>query len=322
VIALDEYDTQTAAALREHLRGRGMGETTARFFRDKLAMRARAREVGLPVPEFVAVLNYDDLRAYMRDVPPPWVLKPRTEASAMGIRKIEEPEQLWRALDALGDRQSHFLLERFVPGRVFHVDSAVVDREVVFAAANAYMEPPMRVYQGGGVFATRTMGYDAPDTQALLDLNRRLLRDFGFVRGVTHAEFICSDADGEFYFLEVAARVGGANIDRMVEAATNVNLWDAWARIEVSYLRGERCRLPEARRDYAGLVVCLSQQQHPDLSPYDAPEVAWRLDKEHHAGLIVASPDVGRVADLMDAYARRFEHDFLASQPPLEQAPE
>ena len=29
-------------------------------------------------------------------------------------------------------------------------------------------------------------------------------------RGATHAEYIKGDADGKFYFLETAARVGGA----------------------------------------------------------------------------------------------------------------
>jgi hypothetical protein len=43
IVALDDYDVATAASLREHLRIPGMGETTARHFRDKLAMRVHAR---------------------------------------------------------------------------------------------------------------------------------------------------------------------------------------------------------------------------------------------------------------------------------------
>ena len=94
IVALDDYDVETAAALREHLRVPGMGETTARYFRDKLAMRVKARTSGIPVPEFAPVINYDDLRAFMRDVPGPWLLKPRFEASALGIKKIEREEEL------------------------------------------------------------------------------------------------------------------------------------------------------------------------------------------------------------------------------------
>ena len=103
------------------------------------------------------MLNYDELRDYMARVPAPWLLKPRAEASALGIRKIQEPEQLWRALDELGDGQSHFLLEQFVPGEIFHVDSIVSERKVVFSAVHQYGRPPMQVMHEGGVFTTRTV---------------------------------------------------------------------------------------------------------------------------------------------------------------------
>ncbi len=322
VIALDEYDTQTASDLREHLRGRGMGASTARFFRDKLAMRVKAREEGLPVPDFVHVLNYDDLRAFMDRVPAPWVLKPRSEASAMGIKKIHEPEQLWRHLDQLGDRQSHFLMEQFLPGDVFHVDSIVEDGDVMFAAANGYVRPPMTIYQGGGVFGTRTLDPNDAETKKLLAANQRLIERFGFVRGTTHAEFIRGAADGEYYFLEVAARVGGANIDLIVEHATGVSLWDEWAKVEINYLRAERYEAPQPKRGFAGLLTCLAQQQYPDLSSYDAPEVVWKLHKEHHAGLIVAADTYERVTELLNHYTERFHHDFLATEPPLDEAPD
>ncbi|HVE83905.1 MAG TPA: hypothetical protein VND93_13695, partial [Myxococcales bacterium] len=116
IVALDDFDVEVAATLREHLRIPGMGDTTARHFRDKLAMRVKAKEEGIPVPEFVHVLNHDALRDFMGRVPPPWMFKPRFEASATGIVKIEDPEQLWRTLDERGDKQSYFLLEKYLPG--------------------------------------------------------------------------------------------------------------------------------------------------------------------------------------------------------------
>src|SRR5690349_16795739 len=62
IVALEDYDVEIAATLREHMRCPGMGDTTARYFRDKLAMRFQARDKGLSVPDFVAVLNYDQVR--------------------------------------------------------------------------------------------------------------------------------------------------------------------------------------------------------------------------------------------------------------------
>src|SRR6266699_3378964 len=108
IVALDDYDVWTAAALREHLRIPGMGDTTVRYFRDKLAMRLKTQGHDIPVPDFVHVLNYDKIRAYMERVPPPWVLKPRFEAYTIGITKINAPDEFWSRVETLGDRQSRF----------------------------------------------------------------------------------------------------------------------------------------------------------------------------------------------------------------------
>jgi len=86
IIPLDDFDLETAAALREHMRIPGMGETTTRYFRDKLAMRARAQFAGLPVPEFVRLLSDSEIHDFSHRVSPPWMLKPHSQASAIGLK--------------------------------------------------------------------------------------------------------------------------------------------------------------------------------------------------------------------------------------------
>ena len=318
IVALDEFDLETGAQIREHMRIRGMGITASAYYRDKLAMRIGAQESGFLVPEFCRVLNYDELRAYMDHVPGPWLLKPRSEASALGIRKIDEPDQLWRALDDLGDRQSYFLLEQFVPGDIFHVDSVVSEGKVVFSVAHQYGRPPMQVMHEGGVFTTRTVDRAGSDWAELTALNAKLAPSLGMVRGVTHAEYIKAHADGRFYFLEIAARVGGAFISDLVAASTGVNLWREWARLEVTNLRGEAYELPPTFESYAGSVLCLAQTAEPDTAAFDAPEIVYRMKKHHHAGLIVKSDDPNRVRELLEEYSNEFASRFLASMPPPE----
>jgi biotin carboxylase len=318
IIALDDFDVETAAHLRDHMRLPGLSESQARHFRDKLAMRTVADSAGVRVPAFSGVFNYDRLREFMARVPPPWVLKPRSEASSMGIKKLHEAEQLWRALDTLGDQQSFFVLEQFVPGEVFHVDALVDRGEVLFVNANRYSRPPMSVYQEGGVFATRNLDRNSALAHELFEMNARTLKALGMERGATHAEFIKAHADGQLYFLECAARVGGANIAEATEYATGINLWREWARIEAAYLLGKPYQLPEARANYCGIIQCLARQEWPDLSGYTDPEIVWRLHKKQHAGLIISSPDAGRVEALINEYTERFTRDFLAVAPPLE----
>ncbi|HMD38406.1 MAG TPA: ATP-grasp domain-containing protein [Candidatus Acidoferrum sp.] len=314
IVALDEFDMENVSALREHLRIPGMGLTTVRYFRDKLAMRARAKEVGIAVPEFVHVLNYDNLRKFMARVPAPWLLKPRSQASGIGMKKIHAQQELWPWLDELGDKQSHYLLEQFVPGSVYHVDSVASEREIVFAEPHAYGTPPLDTSHQGGVFTTRTLPSDSADAKTLRDLNRKVLEDLGFLRGVTHAEFLKAHSDGKFYFLEVAARVGGAYISDVIDAATGINLWREWARLEVGAGK-QPYQISQARHDCAGVIVSLARQETPDTSAYDDPEIVYRIKKYHHAGFVLKSPNPERIQELLDSYSKRFQSDFLATQP-------
>jgi len=318
VIALDEFDMENAALIREHMRIPGMGLTTTRYFRDKLAMRKKAARLSIAnmrVPEFTPVLNYDDLKQYMASVPAPWVLKPRGDASAIGIKKVRAEKDLWPILDQLGDRQSYFLLERFVPGEIYHVDGITFDREVRFASAHKYGQPPMQLMNEGGVFTTRTIDRDCEESRQLMRIHAELIPALGMVHGVSHTEFIQSSADGQFYFLETAARVGGAYIADVMEHAAGINPWVEWARIEFATASGINYVSPTPRQEYAGSVLCLARQEWPDTQAYDAPEVAYRMKKFHHAGLIVRSPEAARVTELLEEYGERFLEDFGASMP-------
>jgi biotin carboxylase len=320
IVALDDYDVWTAANLREHLRIPGMGDTTVRRFRDKLAMRVQAQEHNIAVPDFVHVLNHHKIGEYIDRVSPPWVLKPRAEASTIGIARINTPVEFWSQIDTLGDRQSFYLLERYIPGEVYHIDSLVVDREIVFAEAHQYGKPPLNVYHEGGIFTTRTILRGSEDEATLKELNRQIISAFGLVQGTTHTEFIKGHDDGRFYFLETAARVGGANIAELVEAATGINLWREWARIELTPHHGTY-QLPQPQQNYAGVMVSLARQEHPDTSAYQDPEIIMRFDKRHHVGFVIASQALDRVNFLLDEYTLRFTNDFLATLPPIESRP-
>ena len=147
------------------------------------------------------------------------------------------------------------------------------------------------------------------------EINREILRALKLMRGVAHAEFIRAEADGELYFLECAARVGGAYIHEMVEAASDLSLWREWARIEIA---GGRLpyQLPPLRHDSAGLILSLARQEEPDTSGYNDPEIVYRIKKHHHAGFILRAPDPARIQALLQDYTPRFIKDFLAVEPP------
>ncbi len=312
IVALDEFDLEVAALLREHMCLPGLGQTVTRYFRDKLAMRTEALHAGIAVPDFTPVLHHATLAAFMRSTSGPWLLKPRTSASAIGIKPISNPDDLWPILDSLGDLQSHYLLERFVSGQVFHVEGVTWAGKVLFAAPCVYGAPPIETMHQGGIFSTRTLACDSPNALGLVDIHAALLTALHLPAGVTHSEFIKSSADGRFYFLETAARVGGAYIADTIELATGLNPWIEWARLEVAAVNGAEYHLPPLHSGYAGAVISLARQETPDLSAYTDPEIAYRLHKPHHAGVLLKSPSEERIHTLVDSYTQRFLNDFNA----------
>jgi biotin carboxylase len=312
VTALDDFDVETGAMLREFLQLPGFGRTVANRFRDKLAMRTAARRLGIAVPEFTAVFNDQDVARWTERVPLPWILKPRSSAAATGLRKVTGRDELWPALEAAGADRDGCLLEQFVSGDVYHVDSIVTGGAVVFSVASQYGRPPMAIAHEGGVFVTRRLRDHSPDAAPLLAANRALLTGFGLHDGVSHTEFIAGPQG--VLFLETSARVGGAYIVDVVEAATGVHLWREWARLEIAG-GADGYTVPAGRGDAAGIALCLARQEHPDLSSYTDPEIVRRIDRRHHAGLIVSSSDFGRIESLLEDYTRRFSIDFLATMP-------
>lgn len=313
IVALDDFDIELGAALREHFRLPGFYETTARQFRDKLAMRTKARDLGVPIPEFVGAFNTDEIRSFLTRVTGPWLLKPRGSANAIGIQKLQTADDVFRALDLLGDEQSYHLLEQMIPGELYHVDSIVAQGQVKFAEVNKYAKPLFDVYHGGGIYMTRTLPRNKAIIPALRKLNEIILLGFGLNQGVSHTEYMHSPKDDKFYLIETSARVGGANIAEMVEAATGVNLWSEWAKVEID--RDVPYVPPVTKQLHAGTIISLARQELPDQTPFQDPEITYRISKKNHIGFVVAAEQSERVIELLNQYNERIAKDYMAVLP-------
>lgn len=316
IVALDDFDVEKAAHLREHFRIPGMGETTCRHFRDKLAMRLKAQEAGIQVPAFSSLFHDEDIKDFIARVPAPWIVKPRGQASATGMKKIYSAEELWPHLDHLGGERHQYLIEQFKPGAVYHADALSMDGKVIFCRISQYLSTPFEVAHGGGIFRSATVPFGSDDDKALQVMNAEVMKAFGMQYSASHTEFIRCNDDGKYYFLETASRVGGAHLAEMVEFSSDVNLWAEWARIEYAVAAGKKYQLPKIRKDHAGIIVSLTRQEWPDDAQFNDPEIVWRMrGKEHHIGLIVRSAKREKVLELLDDYAARVARDYHASAP-------
>ncbi len=315
IVSLDDFDVEKGALLREEFRISGMGQTTARYFRDKLAMRIQAQSEGINVPKFSTLFHDEDINTYIANTSAPWLVKPRGEASATGIKKAYSGTELWDIIHSLGDKRHQYLVEQFRPGDVYHVDSLSLDRKVIFSRVNRYLSTPMEVAHGGGIFRSITCTFGSEDDRILQEMNEAVMKAFGMNYSASHTEFIKCKEDGKFYFLETASRVGGAHLAEMVEMSSGINLWGEWARIEAAMAANQKYKLPKVNKLYSGIVVSLSRHQWPDMSSFNDSEIVWRLNKEYHIGLIVKSKSEARIMELLDLYAQRIQQDFHASAP-------
>jgi biotin carboxylase len=182
---------------------------------------------------------------------------------------------------------------------------------------SGYGKPPFNVSHQGGVFTTAVLSYKSKERRELERLNKQLLKAFGYARGVTHAEFLQSKADGKFYLLEVAARVGGAYIADVLEHAAGFNLWREWAKLETT-TKDNPYQPPKIRKDYAGIVLCLASQEQPDTSHYTDAEIVYRVTKPKHVGLIFHSERRERIDELIEIYTSRIAREFLTVVPTKE----
>ena len=316
IVALDDFDVEKGAMLREEFRIAGMGQTTARYFRDKLAMRLKARSAGINVPEFTAVFNDEMVNKFADTVPVPWMLKPRGEASATGIKKLFSKEELWNKLNELGEERHLYVLERFIEGEVYHMDSVVQDGVVEWMRCSKYLAPPFEVAHGGGIFRSITEDLSSEDNRELEKLNHQIMHGFNMRYSATHSEALKSKADGKYYFIETSARVGGAHLAEMVEAATGLNLWEEWAKVEFANALGQLYKTPPIHSGHAGIIISLTKQIKPDYTRFNDPEVAWKMDGlEHHLGVIVKSDDRKKLLELLDKYATIIQDEFHATAP-------
>ncbi len=316
VVALDDYDVEKAALLRETFRISGMGQTTHRYFRDKLAMRQMAKDSDIAVPKYSAIFNDEIVNDFADKVSAPWVLKPRSEASSAGIIKIHTKEQLLLEIEKLGEKRHLFLLENFKPGDVFHVDSLVFNNEIVFVSASKYLAPPMEVSHEGGVFRSKTLARYSEEFKALEKANHKVLTSFGLKYGATHTEFIRGKEDGIWYFLETSSRVGGANITDLVEASSGINLWREWAKIENALLNNLSYEVAKPTGFFAGLIISLAKSKEPDYKEFEKPEVVKFLPLDYHIGILYKSDDAHKIQELLDDAAIKITENFLSIMPP------
>jgi len=320
IVALDDFDVEKAAFLRSSFQISGLNIHAAQLFRDKLAMRVNAQNKNIAVPRFCPLFNDQTIHHFMQEVNGTCIIKPRSQASTTGIKKVTSYSEVAQFLQDIGENRIDYLMEEFIPGHVYHCDSLSYNGEIVFEKTSRYIETPLKVAHEGGIFKTMTIPDYTNDNKEILSLNKQLLQSFNLQYGASHTEFIKADRDGKIYFLETSARVGGAHIAELLEAATGIDIWKEWANIEHAVYKKEAYQIPEKLSYFAGLIVSLTKMKNPAMDIFSQENFYWTLKKDFHIGMVFRSEYFEEIISKMEALTPIIKEQFHASAPTPEKS--
>lgn len=219
----------TAAYVAEKMGLPGIGYETALAATNKWLMRERCRAAGVPGPRYRKAATLDEARAVAEEIGLPVVIKPVDAQASRGVAKIWDAQDItqWFEKTRAHSREGLVLIEEMMTGTESSAEAFVVGDhvEVLGICDKTKCSPPYS-------FDTRLI-YPAAFPSAVLEeiksLNERVVRAVGVRMGITHAEYIVTDAGVRL--IEVAARGCGAGVaTRLIPAMTGVDLIGARIR--------------------------------------------------------------------------------------------
>lgn len=252
VIAFSEYLLDLAALIRQRYGIAGHLPADIARFRDKRIMKDILGAASVRVPRWRPCRSAAQVLADADDLGFPLIFKPARGASSAGVREVASPDEL-RALCMRPDLEEdlgEYEIEEYIAGDIMHADG-VVDRDgnCLFMSISRYLSTCLAFENGepfGSVIQTdpdvlsRCRKF-ASRCLALLDLRGSAfhLEFFDTSSGTGHGTDASSghgtdtdtDTDRDLVFLEIGARVPGADVSYVVHEVFGVNLFRLWTEV-------------------------------------------------------------------------------------------
>ncbi|MEW2165925.1 ATP-grasp domain-containing protein [Streptomyces sp. NPDC007084] len=244
VIAFSEMLLDLAATVRERYGVPGADREQTSRFRDKAVMKEVLSRAGLRVPRWASCRTEEQIVEAAEEFGYPVIVKPVRGASSQGVREIGSAEEL-RALCAERSLRD-FEIEEFVRGEILHVDGVLDAAGVpLFLCTSRYVSSCLDFEISGeplgSVFQT-----DPAVRARCEDFAVRCLSALGLRGSAFHLELF--DTGDELVFLEVGARVPGADVPYVIHDVHGVNLFRLW----VDVLLGRAVETPAADPEESG----------------------------------------------------------------------
>lgn len=223
------------AEARDTLGLSGLSVAAATNFRDKSRMKTLLRSNGLPCARHRLAPSVDDAVAFAEVNGFPIVVKPPAGAGAQQTYRVENIDQLWRALAVQPpSTATPVLLEEFVRGQEHSFETISIDGQAVWHSLTHYYPTPLHVLENPWIQWCLVLPREVDSSRYddIRSAGRKALDVLGMTTGLTHMEWF-RRPDGTIAISEVAARPPGAQITTLVSRAHDIDFVQAWARVMI-----------------------------------------------------------------------------------------
>ena len=192
---------------------------------DKVVMRNRMKEYGVPIPEYHEVKNLEEFLEAADKMPQRFILKPADNAASRGVVLIDKNqnpdlEEIYK-YSTQYSRSGGALVEEYMEGPEVSVESYTVDGEphIITITDKMVTELPFFV-ELGHTEPSRLSPEQQEDIRKVADA---AIRAIGMQNGPNHTEIKVTPTGAKL--VEIAARLGGDFItSRLVPLSTGVDM--------------------------------------------------------------------------------------------------
>lgn len=240
IVALKEDDLLVGAALREKWEVPGPRVDDLLPFRDKFLMATRMAKAGVTVPAFALVPDAEAVREFAERAGWPVIVKPTIGSSSAGVVRLDGPGDL----SGLSFDEGPRLAQVFNPHQIYHVDGIFTGERLLVVRPSRYVNNCL-AFRSGGILGSIEES-DEELRAIIADFTLRAMRALSDRALVFHLETFVDADTGSCAFLEVGARVGGAETPFIWREVHGHDLMETAFRIQLGLrIREEVPRIGE-----------------------------------------------------------------------------
>ncbi|MCY8040621.1 ATP-grasp domain-containing protein [Bacillus spizizenii] len=244
IIAMSEYDLLRAGKLRTHLGLKGQSYESALLFRDKVLMKQRLEEQGIPVPHYRKIESPVDLYLFVQQFGFPVVVKPIDGSGSVDTKVLKNEKDMMKYFSKGLD--GNVEVETFVDGDMYHIDGLMIDGHITLNWPSRYINGCL-AFQEEQFLASYQLGADNPLTSRLIGIVEKALKALPSPKTTTfHAE-VFHTPDDKLVFCEIASRTGGGLIREAIQQGFGFDLNEVCVK--------KQCGLPYDIPDYSQLKI-------------------------------------------------------------------